>query len=154
MDWGRLSLFCFSLSILEKLDLIRLIDGITLVIQMKNKKCLNHLSFLNRVGALTLSVAETACVNIGALIRTVTLVSSEIALYLHKSTAIPCMEYCYVISWLLLVLYTWIFVVKLQKEACSVDLTLVVDVKRMCWLQTMMQEGVKRMCWSTIFCPV
>ena len=40
------------------------------------------------------SIAKTASKKIGALIRSMKLLSPEVALYLYKSTIWPCMEYC------------------------------------------------------------
>ena len=41
-----------------------------------------------------ISIAKTASKKIGALIRYMTFLSPEVALYLYKSTIRPCMEYC------------------------------------------------------------
>ena len=41
-----------------------------------------------------ISIAKNAFQKIGALIRSMKFLSSEIALYLYKSTIYPCMEYC------------------------------------------------------------
>ena len=41
-----------------------------------------------------ISIAKTASKKIGALIRSMKFFSSEVALYLYKSTIRPCMEYC------------------------------------------------------------
>ena len=41
-----------------------------------------------------ISMAKTTSKKIGALIRSVKFLSSEVALYLCKSTIHPCMEYC------------------------------------------------------------
>ena len=40
-----------------------------------------------------ISIAKTAFKKIGPLIRSVKFLSSEVALYLYKSTIQPCMEY-------------------------------------------------------------
>ena len=45
-------------------------------------------------GFYIISIAKTASKEIGALIRSMKLLSPEIALYLYKSTIRPCMEYC------------------------------------------------------------
>ena len=45
-------------------------------------------------GSYIISIAKTASKKIGALIRSMKFLSSEIALYLYKSTVPPCMEYC------------------------------------------------------------
>ena len=41
-----------------------------------------------------ISIAETASKKIGALIRSMKFLSPEVALYIHKSTIRPCIEYC------------------------------------------------------------
>ena len=41
-----------------------------------------------------ISIAKTASKKIGALIRSMKFLSPEVALYLYKSTTLPCMEYC------------------------------------------------------------
>ena len=41
-----------------------------------------------------ISIAKTATKKIGALIRSTTFLSPEVALYLYKSYIRPCMEYC------------------------------------------------------------
>ena len=45
-------------------------------------------------GSYIISIAKTASKKIGALIRSMKFLSSEVALYLYKSTIPPCMEYC------------------------------------------------------------
>ena len=45
-------------------------------------------------GSYIISIAKTASKKIGALIRFMKFLSPEVALYLHKSTIRPCMEYC------------------------------------------------------------
>ena len=45
-------------------------------------------------GSYIVSIAKTASKKIGALIRFMKFLSSEVALYLYKSTIRPCMEYC------------------------------------------------------------
>ena len=51
-------------------------------------------SFKMDWGSYIISVAKTAPRKIGALIRSMKLLSLEVALYLYKSTIRPCMEYC------------------------------------------------------------
>ena len=41
-----------------------------------------------------ISIGNTASKKIGALIHSMKFLSSEVALYLYKSTIHPCMEYC------------------------------------------------------------
>ena len=45
-------------------------------------------------GSYIISIAKTASRKIGALIRSMKVLSPEVALYLYKSTIRPCMEYC------------------------------------------------------------
>ena len=45
-------------------------------------------------GSYIISIAKTASKKIGALIRSITFVFPEVALYLYKSTIRPYMEYC------------------------------------------------------------
>ena len=45
-------------------------------------------------GSYIVSIAKTTSKKIGALIRSMKFLYSEVALYLYKSTIWPCMEYC------------------------------------------------------------
>ena len=45
-------------------------------------------------GSYIISFVKTASKKIGALIRSMKFLSSEVALYLYKSTIHPCMKYC------------------------------------------------------------
>ena len=48
-------------------------------------------------GSYIISIAKNGSKKIGALIRSMKFISPEVALYLHKSTIRPCMEYfCHV----------------------------------------------------------
>ena len=46
------------------------------------------------LGPYIISNAKTASKKISALIRSMKFLSSEVALYLYKSTIQPCMKYC------------------------------------------------------------
>ena len=46
------------------------------------------------LGSYIISIAKTASKKIGALIRSMKFLSSEVALYLCKSSICPCVEYC------------------------------------------------------------
>ena len=46
------------------------------------------------LGSYIISIAKTTSRKIEALIRSMKVFSSEVALYLYKSTIRPCMEYC------------------------------------------------------------
>ena len=59
-------------------------------------------------GCYIISIAKTASKKIGALFRSMTFLSPEVALYLYKSTIHPCMEYCCYLELL----------DKLQKQIC------------------------------------
>ena len=54
------------------------------------------LSFSSKLhwGSYIISIAKTASQKIGTLIRSMKFLSTEVALYLYKSTIEPCMEYC------------------------------------------------------------
>ena len=55
------------------------------------------LTFFSKLdlGSYIISIAKTGSKKIGALIVSVRFLSSEVALYLDKSTICPCIEYCY-----------------------------------------------------------
>ena len=57
------------------------------------KNCLLRVGIVF-LGAFTVSIAKTASTKIGALIRSVKFLSSEVALYLYISTIRPYMKYC------------------------------------------------------------
>ena len=46
-------------------------------------------------GSYIISIAKNSSKKIGALIRSLKFLSSEVALYLYKYTMRPCFEYCY-----------------------------------------------------------
>ena len=46
-------------------------------------------------GSYIIYIAKIAYKKIGVLIRSMKLLSPELALYLYKSTIRPCMEYCF-----------------------------------------------------------
>ena len=77
------------ISMLEKLNWFRLTGLITLIL----------LTFSSKLdwGSYIISIAKNSSKKIGALIRSMKFLSPEVALYLHKSTIRPCMEYyCHV----------------------------------------------------------
>ena len=55
-----------------------------------------ELSFSSKLdlGSYIVSTAKTASMKMGALIRSMKFLSPEVALYLYKSTVLPCLEYC------------------------------------------------------------
>ena len=68
-------------------------------------------------GSYIISVAKTASKKIGALIRSMKFLSPEVALYLYKSTIVPCMEYCCHV-WTGAPSYYFELLDKLQKRIC------------------------------------
>ena len=55
-----------------------------------------QLTFFSKLnwGSYIISIAETSYKEIGALVCSMEFLSSEVALYLYKSTIRPCIEYC------------------------------------------------------------
>ena len=66
------------------------------VLEEKSSFKMLGLTFSSKLdwGSYIISIAKTASKKIGALICSMKFLSSEVALYLHKSTIHPCMEYC------------------------------------------------------------
>ena len=90
---------------LNKLSLFRLTGLIAMVLLIRNLinlflrknhpvRCWSCPSFLNWIGALTLSLVKSASKEIGALIRSVKFLSPKVVLHLYKSTIRHCMEHC------------------------------------------------------------
>ena len=81
-------------------------------------RCCGWLSYLKLDwGSYIVSIAKTASKKIGALIRSMTFLSREVALYLYKSTIRPCMEYCCHV-WAGAPSYYLELLDKLQKQIC------------------------------------
>ena len=68
-------------------------------------------------GSFIISIAKTASKKIGALIRSMKLLSPEAALYLYKYTIYPCMECCCHV-WAVAPSYNLELLDKLQKQIC------------------------------------
>ena len=66
------------------------------VLEEKSSFKMLGLTFSSKLnwGSYIISIAKTASKEIGALIRSMKFLSSEVALCLYKSTIRPCMEYC------------------------------------------------------------
>ena len=79
---------------LTKFHLASLMDGS--VFEDKSSFKMQGLTFCSKLdwGSQIISIAKTASKKIGALIHSMNFLSSEVALYLYKSTIQPCMEYC------------------------------------------------------------
>ena len=81
-------------------------------------KMLGLTLFINWIGALyIISIAKSASKKIVALICSMKFLSSEVALYLYKSTIHPCMEYCCHI-WAGAPSCYLVLLDKLQKQIC------------------------------------
>ena len=109
-DWGRKWLVDFNAGITQ---LIVSNAGITQLIVSNNTGAIDvkmdgsvleekssfkmlGLTFSSKLdwGFYIISIAKTVSKKIRALIRSMKFLSSEVALYFHKSTIRPCMEYC------------------------------------------------------------
>ena len=68
------------------------------VLEEKSSFNMLGLTFSSKLdwGSYIISIAKTASKKIGALIRSMKLLSAEVALYLYKSTIRPCKECCHV----------------------------------------------------------
>ena len=66
------------------------------VLEEKTSFKMLGLTFCSKLdwGSYIVSIAKTASKKIRALIRSLRVLSPEVALYLYKSTIGPCMEYC------------------------------------------------------------
>ena len=66
------------------------------VLEEKSSFKILGLTFSSKLdwGSYIISIVKTASKKIGALIRSMKLLSPEVALYFYKSTILPCMEYC------------------------------------------------------------
>ena len=72
------------------------------------------LSFCSKLDwcSYIICTGKTASKNDGALIRFMKFRSLEVALYLYKSTILPCMKYC---------CRVWELLAKLEKRICRID---------------------------------
>ena len=66
------------------------------VLEEKSSFKMLGLTFSSKLdwGSYIISIGKTASKKIGALIHSMKFLSSEVALYLYKSTIQPCIEYC------------------------------------------------------------
>ena len=103
VDWGRKWLVDFNAGKTQLVSFDRSknngaidvkVDGS--VLEDKTSFKMLGLNFSSKLdwGSYIVSIAKTASKKIGALIRSMKFLSSEVALYLYKSTIRPCMEYC------------------------------------------------------------
>ena len=66
------------------------------VLEEKSSFMMLELTFFSKLdwGSYIVSIAKTTSKKIGAWIYSLKFLSHEVALYLYKSTILPCMEYC------------------------------------------------------------
>ena len=105
MDWGRKWLVDFNAG---KTQLVSFDQSKNTVVDVKmdgsvleEKSSFKMLGLTSSSklnwGSYVVSIAKTASKKIGALIRSMKFLFPEVALYLYKSTILPCMEYgCHV----------------------------------------------------------
>ena len=89
------------------------------VLEEKSSFKMLGLTFSSKLdwGSYIISIAETDSKKIGALIRSMKFLCTDVALYLYKSTIHPCMEYCCPICAGATSCYLELFD-KLQKRIC------------------------------------
>ena len=114
VDWGRKWLVDFNAGKTQLVSFDRSkntgaidvkMDGS--VLEEKSSFGVLRLIFSSKLewGSYIASIAKTASKKIGVLIRSIKFLSSEVALYLYKSTIQPSMEYCCHV-WLVLLIAT------------------------------------------------
>ena len=80
-------------------------------------------------------IAKTASKKIRVLIRSMKILSSQVAFYLYKSTTRPCVEYCCHV-WAGAPIYYLDILDKIQKQICrTVGPSLVVSLEHMAYRQ-------------------
>ena len=103
VDWGRKWLVDFNAGKTQIVSFDRFkgngaidvkMDGS--VLEEKSSFKMLELTFSSKLnwGPYIVSITKTATKKIGALIHSSKFLCREVALYLHKSTIRPCMEYC------------------------------------------------------------
>ena len=103
MDWGKKFLVNFNAGKTQLVSIDRSNNNGSTDVKMggsvleeKSSFKMLGLTFSSKLdcGSYITSIAKTASMKIGALIRPMKFLSPEVALYLYKSTICPCMEYC------------------------------------------------------------
>ena len=103
VDWGRKWLVDFSAgkTQLVSFDRPKITGAIDVkmdgsILEEKTSFKMLGLTFSSKLDwdSYIASIAKTASMKIGALIRSMKFLSPEVAVYLYKSTIQPCMEYC------------------------------------------------------------
>ena len=103
LDWGKKWLVDFNAGKTQLVSFDRSnnngsidvkMDGF--VLEEKSSFKMLELTFSSKLdwGSYIISIAKTVSRKIGALIRSISFLSPEVALYIFKSTIRPCMEYC------------------------------------------------------------
>ena len=95
VDWGKNWLVDFNHRSNNNGSIDVKMDGCVLEEKLSFKML--GLTFTSKLdwGSYITSIAKTASTKIGFSIRSVKVLSREVALYLYKYTICPCMEYCY-----------------------------------------------------------
>ena len=93
VDWGKTQLVSFDRSNNNASIDVKMNGSFP---QEKSSFKMLGLTFSSKFdwGSYIISIAKTASMKIGALIRSTKFLSPEVALYLYKSTIHSCMEYC------------------------------------------------------------
>ena len=103
MDWGKKWLVDFNAGKTRLVSFDRSNNNGSIDVKMggsileeKSSFKMLGLTFSSKLNwsSYIISVAKTASKKIGALIRSMKVLSPEVALYLYKSTIRPCMKYC------------------------------------------------------------
>ena len=101
-DWGRKWLVDFNPGKTQQVLFDQSNTGVIgvkmdgSVLEEKSSFKMLGLTFSSKLdwGSYIISVAKTASKKIGALIRSLKFLSSQVVLHLYKSTICPCIEYC------------------------------------------------------------
>ena len=103
MDWGKKLLIDFNAGKTQLVFFDRSNNNGSIDVKMdgyvlEEKSSFNMLglTFSSKLdwGSYIISIAKTVSKKIGTLIRSMKFLSPVVALYLHKSTICPCIEYC------------------------------------------------------------
>ena len=95
MDWGKKWLVDLNTGKIQLVSLDRSNNNGSIDVKMDGSVLEKKSSFkILRLAFSSISIDKTVSKKIGALIRSMKLLSPEVALYLYKSTIRPCMEYC------------------------------------------------------------
>ena len=101
MDWGKRWLVDFDAGKTQLVSFDQSNNNGSIDLKMdgsvlEEKSSFKMLTFSSKLdwGSYIISIVKTASEKVGALIRSMKIISPEVALYLYESTIRPCMEYC------------------------------------------------------------